>query len=133
MTDDRDYEDDDPEPDEGALARQLRRWWLDRVEGEITGVVPKAIEYGATDLAEIGRDMANMTGAPKPPGISDNQFYTELGIFFYMRGKVARWLAAIKEGRVASDDTLFDIGIYLKMAQRNRDVGGWPFDPEEDK
>jgi hypothetical protein len=52
---------------------------------------------------------------------------TEIGIYFYELGKIARWTAAIREGRRVSDDTLHDAGIYIKMAQRNRAVGGWPF------
>jgi hypothetical protein len=55
---------------------------------------------------------------------------TEIGIWGYLVGKVARWTGAIKEGRRVSEDTIFDINIYSKMAMRNRDVGGWPFGPE---
>ena len=122
---------DEPTTFEERLDRQLRQWWQETVDDEVNSVVPKAIEYGATDLAEIGRAMASMAGLVKPSTVTENQFFTEVGIFFYLFGKVARWQAALKEGRVSSDDTLFDIGIYLKMAQRNRDVGGWPYDPSE--
>jgi hypothetical protein len=32
----------------------------------------------------------------------------------------------VVEGRRVSDDTLFDIEFYTKMARRNRDAGEWP-------
>ena len=50
----------------------------------------------------------------------------ELGVFFYLIGKVARWQSAIERGERPSDDTLFDVGVYVRMAQRIRSHGGWP-------
>ena len=41
-------------------------------------------------------------------------------------GKLARWFDAILHERECSLDTLHDLGIYTKMAIRNRQVGGWP-------
>ena len=41
-------------------------------------------------------------------------------------GKMARWTDAIRTGRRVSDDTLFDLGIYVRMVHRVRAVGGWP-------
>ena len=112
--------------EEDRLKAALADWWLARATSEIEAVVPKAVEYGAGDLAEIGRTMGLVMGIE---GL-DSESATELGIYFYVIGKLARWTAALRDGRVVSDDTLLDLGIYIKMAQRNRDVGGWPFAAE---
>lgn len=110
-----------------ALAAELGNWWTKTAEAEIDMVVKKAVEYGgngaAIDLIQIGQDLAAIA---KLTPISDEEA-TELGIYFYLRGKVSRWTAALAEGRRVSNDTLLDIGIYVRMAQRNRQVGGWPF------
>lgn len=116
-------------PKHERLRDQLRDWWLDKANLEVSSVVPKAIEYGSTDLAEIGHTMGRMIGRFN----MNEEEATDVGIFFYVTGKLARWEAAIKDGRRVSADTLLDIGIYTRMAQRNQDVGGWPFNHEEDK
>lgn len=107
---------------------ELTEWWQRAAQDEINRTVPKAVEYGgqgaAQDLIWIGREMADTLGRE----VSDTEA-TELGIYFYLLGKLARWKAAVQEGRPVSDDTLFDMGVYLRMAVRNRDVGGWPFPP----
>lgn len=99
----------------------LAAWWLHKASQEASAVVPKAAEYGATDLRDIGRDLADCMGRE----VTDEEA-TELGIFFYLRGKVARWVDAVKRGDRPSNDTIYDIGVYCRMAQRNRDVGSWP-------
>ncbi len=108
---------------------ELRRWWLERADSEVEPLIKKAMEYGgegaALDLIQIGQDLARIAGNPDP----SIEEATELGIFFYLRGKLARWTAAVTEGRRVSDDTLHDIGVYCRMAQRTRAVGGWPFGP----
>jgi hypothetical protein len=114
--------------DAKLLQEQIADWWLGRAEQEIASVAPKAIEYGATDLAEIGRTMGLILNRTD----MSHEEATEVGIYFYVLGKMARWTAAIRENRRVSDDTLLDIGIYIKMEQRNRDVGGWPFAPNEE-
>lgn len=100
---------------------KLRNWWYDLAEREVDATVPKAVEYGSTDLIDIGRNVARLSGRTV-----DDQQAAEIGIFFYLEGKLARWRSAIAEGRQVSDDTLFDIGIYVRMAQRVRSAGGWP-------
>lgn len=108
------------------LGTELATWWSLRASAEIGAVVAKATEYGghgaAIDLIQIGQDIAMVCGMGK---VTDEEA-TELGIYFYLRGKLARWTAALSEGRRVSDDTLHDIGVYVRMAQRNREVGGWP-------
>lgn len=109
----------------------LVRWWVAKARNEIEPIAAKISEYGgdgrAIDLFEIGRTM-NESGIVHPIDADedDDSWQAELGIYFYLVGKFARWKAAIQEGRKVSDDTLLDIGIYIRMAQRIRDVGGWP-------
>jgi hypothetical protein len=111
------------------LAAELSTWWSLKASDEIDMVVDKAVEYGgngsAIDLLDIGYALALAIGRQV-----DDEEATELGIYFYMVGKMARWKAAVTEGRRVSDDTLTDINIYCRMAQRTREVGGWPFGPK---
>jgi len=114
----------------------LGQWWVDRARAEVEPMIAKAREYGgggrAIDLIELGRDLH--AAGVRIPGygvdakdhLSPDARYAELGIYFYIKGKFARWQAAIIEGRPVSDDTLLDIGIYVRMLQRIREVGGWP-------
>ena len=106
-------------------ADELIQWWLGKAAAEIQPMVDKIIEYGgagrAVDLIEVGRELARL----KDWEVNDAEA-AELGIYFYIRGKMGRWQAAISEGRGVSDDTLHDIGIYIRMVQRIREMGGWP-------
>lgn len=122
---------EDPEAADSVSA--LRGWWEQTAHDEVAGLIAKMVEYGglsrATDLTEIGRHLTEV-GVPEGPllgsgGVQEG-WLQELGIYFYLVGKFARWSAAIQEGRPVSDDTLLDIGIYVRMAQRVRAVGGWP-------
>lgn len=114
---------------------ELTDWWLNKAEAEVKPMVDKALEYGgrgaAIDLIEIGRDLFRIAG--REPDEYTDADATEMGIYFYLRGKFGRWQAAVLEGRTVSDDTLHDIGIYVRMAQRAREVGGWPYGSEEDR
>lgn len=116
-------------PDKQRLAKSLEEWWHEQAQQEVELVVPKAIEYGghgrAVDLVDIGRDLLRSQNVAEEK-ITD-EWATEVGIYFYLRGKISRWTAAMTEGKRVSDDTLLDISIYCRMAQRNRAVGGWPF------
>lgn len=99
---------------------EMNEWWLARAQDEINQTVPKMIEYGSGDLAEVGRQMAEAMGLA---GFTEQEL-AELGIYFYVVGKMARWTSAIRTGRRVSDDTLFDVGVYIRMAQRIREKGG---------
>lgn len=123
-----------PDPDVQRQAHEsakrkdeLRVWWMDIAGEEADKAVSKADEYGSYDLVLLGRVMADMTGFPVQDGESPEETYAELGIMFYVLGKLARWTGAIVEGRRVSDDTLQDIATYTRMVQRVRAVGGWPF------
>lgn len=118
-------------PTDEAKARvdeALRDWWNHTNERDIERVVPKAVEYGATDLAELGRTFALITN--RDLASLSHEEATEIGIYLYLVGKMSRWTDAIKNGRRPSQDTVYDIKIYATMAQRNIDVGGWPFPPD---
>lgn len=110
------------------LVNEIETWWMGVARNEVEAVVPKAVEYGSTDLIDIG---ANLARIMKREGL-DNRQKAELGIYFYLIGKMARWSDAVKEGRDVSDDTLHDVGVYVRMAQRVRAVGGWPVAPKEE-
>lgn len=106
------------------MAEQLHDWWMNNAERAIELIAPKAVEYSAIDLIEYGRTLALVMELDH---VVTDEEATELGIWGYLVGKVARWTGAIKEGRRVSDDTIFDIKVYATMAERTRAVGGWPF------
>jgi adenylosuccinate synthase len=114
-----------------ATGDELTDWWLEQARKEAKIMQPKAFDYGgrgaAVDLIDIGNDLARLMGR-KDVSVKEA---TELGIYFYIKGKFGRWTAALLEGRRVSDDTLHDISVYCRMAQRTRDVGGWPYPYEE--
>lgn len=113
-----------------ALARQetdntpgtdLHAWWMTEAAKAAEQVIPKAIEYGANSLTELGRAM----------GLAMGREYTqaeaqEVACFFYLYGKLGRWLDAVVGGYRVGDDTIHDIEIYAKMVKRIRAVGSWP-------
>lgn len=101
---------------------ELERWWKDRVLAEIDAVVPKAIEYGANSMIGLGRAILRVAGRAD---VTDGEAI-EVACMFYIEGKIGRWIDAVQAGVPVSDDTIYDIGIYIKMAQRARDVGSWP-------
>lgn len=104
-----------------SAAHELAEWWRATSEAEIEQTVEKAVEYGATDLIDIGLMLARTMGR-----VVSEEEAAELGVFFYLIGKIARWQSAIERGDRPSDDTLLDIGVYVRMAQRIRQSGGWP-------
>jgi hypothetical protein len=114
-------------PPPGA-EEQLTEWWLQLAREEIQRTVPKAVEYSATDLADIGHQIARTAGRK----VSDEEA-AELGVYFYLVGKLARWTGAVTQGERPSDDTIFDMGVYIRMVQRIRATGGWPGINQEDK
>jgi hypothetical protein len=112
-------------------ATELAEWWQKKAHDEVAGLLAKMGEYGgggaAIDLIEIGRALASVIAdGNELSGTTDPAQQAELGVYFYVLGKVARWTAAVQEGRKVSDDTIMDIGIYTRMAERIREAGGWP-------
>lgn len=100
-------------------------WWAETARVDAAGFVPKFEEYGSQDLMDIGRRMESLVAGRagrKPRKLSDEEA-AELGIYFYLEGKLARMHEAIKRGDRASDDTLLDLTVYTMMARMNR-AGG---------
>lgn len=117
-----------PPVNSGDVGAALTRWWVEKAEKEARELVPKAVEYGgahrASDLTQLGRTLAELMEASD--GREEDAELQELAIYFYLQGKMGRWQAALLEGRRVSDDTIHDLGIYVKMVQRIREAGGWP-------
>lgn len=116
----------DPFADTGPadVVAMLSNWWRATAEAEIEMVVGKAIEYGATDLRDLGLQILEMAGQRRRQVLDEEA--TEIGIAFYAAGKLARIMAAVKEGRRPSLDTWIDLGVYARMAQRVHSHHGWP-------
>ncbi len=110
------------DPPHGAT--ELADWWRNTAESEIEQTVAKAVEYGSTDLIDIGRSIARIAG--RNDGDFTDTDAALWGIFFYLEGKLSRWRSALERGDRVSDDTLLDIGVYARMAQRVVETGGWP-------
>lgn len=100
----------------------LYEWWMSTAREDAQKVVPKATEYGSESLVALGRTVEGLMGSEGHGEASAS----EVAIFVYLTGKMARWAAAIKRGDEVSDDTLLDITTYSMMARRIRDVGAWP-------
>lgn len=108
--------------------QELADWWRTVNDLMIETVVPKAIEYGATDLRDLGVQVLEMSGREPLTWESDDltRYATEIGIAFYALGKLGRIVAAIKEKRTPSYDTWLDLAIYATMALRVHAKGSWP-------
>ena len=76
----------------------------------------KHSEYGSYDLYTMGDALSRLP----EKRIESDRAAAEMGIMFYILGKVARALSAYKEGRLPSDDTLHDISVYAMMARMTR-------------
>lgn len=100
---------------------ELTAWWVALAREEAARVVPKAVEYSATDLADIGHALARSQGRQVT-----NAQAAELGVAFYALGKMSRIMGAIGQGVWPSDDSWHDLGVYARMTQRIRSHGGWP-------
>lgn len=110
-------ERDDPDP---AVV-----WWIQQAYDEATQTLKKAHEYGSTELVYAGRVMAQVHSRMEDRELSDMQA-AELQIYQYVLGKMGRWTAAMRRGEFVSDDTLLDIGVYVRMVQKMRSTGTWP-------
>lgn len=97
----------------------LEAWWRETTEADLQKVLPKVEEYTSADLEIMGVVMEKWGLAA--PGGSE-----EAACAWYILGKIARCVAAYREGRLPSDDTLEDITIYSLMMRRIRRTGSWP-------
>lgn len=112
-----------------SIAERLADWWRRTAESEIDKTVAKATEYSGTggglpaDLVDFGRQIAFVQR--REHDFTDAQL-AEIGVWAYILGKVNRWSSALRNGRMVSDDTLLDIGVYVRIAQHIREEGTWP-------
>lgn len=109
------------EPEEDGQLGLLRLWWVAKGHEDAALVTEKYKEYGNTALLEVGRQVADVMGRKVTDGEAQ-----ELGIWFFMVGKMARWKTAILKGERVSKDTLDDLAVYSTMARRVHEKGGWP-------
>lgn len=111
--------EDAGEVEEDRVAR-LRGWWETVSTADFDGMLPKISEYTALDLEIMGDVMQSWLG------LQSRAIGMEAAVMFYVLGKVARAVAAYREGREPSLDTIHDIRVYAFMAQHIREEGRWP-------
>ena len=102
-------------------AHNLIQWWITTASNDAEGMGAKMNEYGAGDLVEIGK--AIQASSPDLSGIDP----FEIGVYFYVIGKIARVTSAHRRGKPASTDTWHDLSIYAKMVEARR-ASVWPKD-----
>lgn len=104
-----------------APKTDLESWWQNTCTDDLEATVPKMQEYGALDLVESGRAMAKMGGWE---GLTNAELI-ELGIAYYLKGKIERVMEAYRMHRMPSADTWKDITVYSLMGRAARERGGW--------
>lgn len=108
-------------PEDVGRLEDVLEWWRNTADADAQRTVPKATEYGAYDLEVIGATLMRLMGWENEPA----RVGSELGVFFYLLGKVARMASAYADHRLPSDDTLFDATVYSMMMRRIREAGEW--------
>lgn len=104
-----------------ARIDDLTDWWTDQAEADIKLVAAKAVEYGSNSLAQLGFKVAKL----QRRAVTVEEAL-ELGCWINAIQKIERWSDAVMRGQRPSDDTLYDAQVYLQMARRIRQAGGWP-------
>ena len=99
---------------------QLTTEWAKLARAEIDQTIPKATEYGQQSLINLGNQLAQLQGRQ----VTDAQAM-ELACWSYLNGKIQRFNDAVINGKQVSDDTLLDIGVYVRMIQIIRKTGNW--------
>ena len=102
-------------------AEDLQAWWQTTSDEDMREMLPKVSEYTSSDLEVMGTVMQQWGIAAPELGAG-----MEAACLWYLLGKVARAVAAYREGRRPSEDTLHDITVYSMMARRIRETGDWP-------
>lgn len=97
---------------------ELDAWMVAFFEEMKEGCLKKASKRGAIDFEEMGRDMKKMFPNSPVDGV-------ELAIFFYIRGKIARYLSSLLSGEVPDFDDLLDTHVYSMIALKYRETGKW--------
>lgn len=104
---------------------ELLTWWRTESELDAQKTIPKAIEYGSIDLNIIGYALGECIPALQAQRREGSTEAAEMGIAFYLLGKIARMVSAYSEGQRPSDDTWMDVTVYSMMGRRVRDRGSW--------
>ena len=99
---------------------QLTTEWAKLARAEIDQTIPKAIEYGQQSLINLGNQLAQLQGRQ----VTDPEAM-ELACWSYLNGKLQRFNDAVINGKQVSDDTLLDLGVYVRMIQIIRKTGSW--------
>src|SRR5699024_3106138 len=99
---------------------QLTTEWAKLARAEIDQTIPKATEYGQQSLINLGNQLAQLQGRQ----VTDPEAM-ELACWSYLNGKLQRFNDAVINGKQVSDDTLLDIGVYVRMIQIIRKTGNW--------
>lgn len=112
---------------EGEISEQLSDWWQEVATSDMMAVVPKAVEYGSSDLKAMGQQLVALhPGVEGMDAAERERVGQEMAIAFYLLGKVTRLFGAYERGGVPSDDTIHDVTVYSMMFRRVRSEGGWP-------
>lgn len=100
----------------GLTGDQLIEWWVNKARQDAELTIPKALEYGSSDLLAMGVSiMPNGTDAQR----------IQAAIAFYASGKSARIIGAHAEGREAKPDSWFDLTVYSMMGRHVQEFGRW--------
>lgn len=97
-------------------SQQIKDWWIQTAELDLTGFLKKYDEYGHADLDVMGTAMEALAETPEP----HHGTGPEMAIMFYLLGKIARAFGAYAQGQLPSDDTLHDLAVYAMMARMHR-------------
>lgn len=116
---------DDSEPEQVMTdldgEPSLFTWWMNTAAADVKACIPKLEEYGSGDLLAIGDTLCRMIGWDDAP----NRAKAEVGIAFYLLGKIERCMEAYAHQKLPSDDTYKDLVTYGMMVRRVRDIGAW--------
>jgi len=104
------------------LIADLKEWWGQKAAEDAILIVQKYQEYGNHALVTTGREIATLMGRENVTKAEAQ----ELGIYFFMQGKLSRWKNAILNGERVSEDTVQDLTCYAMMARRVHEKDGWP-------
>jgi hypothetical protein len=109
-----------------ATIDSIVKWWEITATNDAKITAPKAAEYGASDLAIMGKAMEGLyPNIDQLPPEEREKIGLEMATAFYVLGKAARLFGAYEQGRLPNDDSWFDLTVYSMMARRIRDVGYW--------
>lgn len=101
-------------------AVELEGWLRNAFEAELPGTIDKAILYGSVDLEIMADAMGKMM-----PHLKTDALRLQAAISFYLLGKVARAMGALRDGREPTADTWYDAHIYSMMGLKIQETGFW--------